>query len=218
MDFTQARFNMVEQQIRPWNVLDFDVLDALAELPREAFVQESQRGYAYADLPLALANGGVMLEPKIVARMVQGLGLQKTDRVLEVGTGSGYATALLAKLADSVQTFDTDAVQQNAAKAVLDKLDIENIRYENADGLAVGESHGSYHAVYIGGSLGSVPENLKNCLADGGRMVVIVGDAPVQRCLKIVRHGDRFEESVLFDTLVSRLDDKVLPKKAAFRF
>ncbi|ENW4148736.1 TPA: protein-L-isoaspartate O-methyltransferase, partial [Neisseria gonorrhoeae] len=99
MDFEKARFNMVEQQIRPWDVLDFDVLDALEEIPRELFADESLQGLAYADMELPLANGHKMLEPKIVARLAQGLKLTKNDTVLEIGTGSGYATALLAKLA-----------------------------------------------------------------------------------------------------------------------
>ena len=109
MDFEKARFNMVEQQIRPWDVLDFDVLDALEEIPRERFVSESLQGLAYADMELPLANGHKMLEPKIVARLAQGLKLTKTDTVLEIGTGSGYATALLAKLAGKVVSDDLDA-------------------------------------------------------------------------------------------------------------
>ena len=96
MDFDKARFNMVEQQVRPWDVLDFDVLDALEEIPRELFVNEALQGLAYADMELPLANGHKMLEPKVVARLAQGLKLTKNDTVLEIGTGSGYATALLA--------------------------------------------------------------------------------------------------------------------------
>ena len=114
MNFEQARFNMVEQQIRPWDVLDFDVLDALQDIPRELFVQPSQQGYAYADLALPLPNGSQMLEPKIVGRMAQGLALKKHERVLEIGTGSGYATAVLAKLAHEVTTCDIDRQQLNS--------------------------------------------------------------------------------------------------------
>ncbi|QMT32960.1 protein-L-isoaspartate O-methyltransferase [Conchiformibius steedae DSM 2580] len=219
MDFEQARFNMVEQQIRPWNVLDFDVLDAVSDIPREAFVMENQRGYAYADMPLVLPNGGYMLEPKIIARMVQGLALKKTDQVLEVGTGSGYATALLASLAAQVQTFDTDNTQLQTAKAVLDRLDFHNIRYEHGDGFAEQHSHNRYDAVYIGGGLPVVPENLKARLNDGGRMVVVAGKAPVQHCLLITRHGDEFSQTVLFDTLVTGLDAKAVPANGSrFKF
>jgi len=116
--FEQARFNMVEQQIRPWSVLDFDVLDALAEVPREQFVTPEQQAYAYADLSLPLPNGSAMLEPKVVARLIQGLKLTKKDTVLEIGTGSGYATAVLAKLAGRVITIDTDEAQQHGAQRV----------------------------------------------------------------------------------------------------
>lgn len=116
MDFEKARFNMVEQQIRPWDVLDFDILDALEEIEREHFVGEAFQGLAYADMELPLTNGHKMLEPKVVARLAQGLKLKKDETVLEIGTGSGYATALLSKLAGTVVTDDIDAEQQQRAK------------------------------------------------------------------------------------------------------
>ena len=136
MNFEKARFNMVEQQIRPWDVLDFDILDVLGEIPREDFVTEAQQPYAYSDKTLPLPNGGNMLEPKIVARMIQALKLAPLDKVLEVGTGSGYATALLGKMAAEVITVDIDAEQQARAKTVLDNLGYKNITYQVADGLA----------------------------------------------------------------------------------
>ena len=132
MDFEKARFNMVEQQIRPWDVLDFDVLDALEEIPRERFVNESLQGLAYADMELPLANGHKMLEPKIVARLAQSLKLTKTDTVLEIGTGSGYATALLAKLAGKV-------VSDDRCIGVLD-VDSEHLaQFDETDALYLGE-------------------------------------------------------------------------------
>lgn len=219
MDFKQARFNMVEQQIRPWDVLDFDLLDALEAIPREEFVLPPQRGYAYADMPLALANGGVMLEPKIVARMVQGLTLSNTDTVLEIGTGSGYATAVLAKLAGEVQTFDVDSVQQQFAKTILTRLKMENVAYEVGDGFAVGDTDAVYDAIYIGGSLNQIPENLKARLNEkGGRMVVVVGDNVLQRCLLITRQGNEFTQKTLFDTQIARLDEKKSAHKKEFVF
>lgn len=218
MDFAQARFNMVEQQIRPWDVLDFDLLDVLESIPREAFVLPEQKGYAYADLPLRLANGSMMLEPKIVARMVQGLMLKASDKVLEIGTGSGYATAVLARLAGQVQTYDVDEQQLLAAKTVLNTLAYDNIRFEVGDGLNLTSSE-NYDAIYVGGSLPVLPENLLQHLnPQGGRMVVVVGGKPVQRCLQIVRQGDVFEQKVLFDTQVSGLQDKALPKISSFTF
>ena len=199
MDFQQARFNMVEQQIRPWDVLNFDLLDALESIPREKFVQENQQGYAYADISLALPNGGRMLEPKIVARMIQGLSLTKTDRVLEVGTGS-------ATLAGSVRTFDTDGSQQARAKAALQQLGFDNIQYQTEDGLAAQSER--YDAIYVGGALREVPEALLQSLNDGGRMVVVVGGSPVQCCLQIIKQGDTFTQKTLFDTQIVYLNEQ----------
>ncbi|RQL40553.1 protein-L-isoaspartate O-methyltransferase family protein [Neisseria meningitidis] len=214
MDFEKARFNMVEQQIRPWDVLDFDVLDALAEIPRERFVDASLQGLAYADTELPLANGHKMLEPKVVARLAQGLKLTKNDTVLEIGTGSGYAAALLAKLAGRVVSDDIDAEQQNRAKAVLDGLGLDNIDYVQNNGLTELSAGAPFDAVYVGGAVNIVPDVLK----DGGRMVVIVGRKPVQRALLITRKGDVFEEKVLFDTLVAHLDDKDADPFGGFDF
>lgn len=208
MDFEKARFNMVEQQIRPWDVLDFDVLDALEEIPRERFVDASLQGLAYADTELPLANGHKMLEPKVVARLVQGLKLSKDDTVLEIGTGSGYASALLAKLAGRVVSDDLDAAQQARAKAVLDGLDLDNIVYVQNNGLTEASEGAPFDAVYVGGAVDAVPDVLKAQLKDGGRMVVVVGRAPVQRALLVMRRSDAFDEAVLFDTLIAHLDEK----------
>lgn len=218
MDFAKARFNMVEQQIRPWDVLDFDLLDVLEEIPRENFVLPEQQGYAYADIALRLANGSMMLEPKIVARMAQGLALKSTDRVLEIGTGSGYASAVLAKLAAHLTTYDVDETQLSFAKNILDSLNYQNIRFEHGDGLTIQHAH-RYDAIYIGGSLPVLPKNLLLHLSEtGGRMVVIVGGKPVQRCLLITRQGDEFDTKLLFDTQVAGLQDKVLDKPSKFTF
>lgn len=218
MNFDQARFNMVEQQIRPWDVLDFDVLDALSEVPREYFVDQSQQAYAYADKTLPLPNGGSMLEPKIVARLIQGLALKADDKVLEVGTGSGYAAALLSKLSANVVTVDVDEQQQQRAKAVLDKLGFNKIIYQVGDGLAGVSGQSPFDAVYIGGAVPEVPEALKNQLSNGGRMVVVVGEAPVQRALLITRNGDSFSEEVLFDTYIPGLKTPTLSPSAKFNF
>lgn len=218
MDFQQARFNMVEQQIRPWDVLDFDLLDALETIPREEFVMPEQRGYAYADLPLPLPNGHYMLEPKIVARLVQGLALKKHETVLEVGTGAGYATAVLASLAAHVYTIDTDAQQQQFAHTILKRLNFLNIDYTVGDGLQ-SQGEAQYDAIYIGGGLPIVPETLfPNLKPNGGRMVVIVGSAPVQRAMLITRHDDTFQERVLFDTLVVGLNQKAISTGSKFVF
>ncbi|MDO5638388.1 MAG: protein-L-isoaspartate O-methyltransferase [Neisseria sp.] len=218
MNFEKARFNMVEQQVRPWDVLDFDVLDALSAIPREAFVAEAQKPYAYSDKTLPLPNGGSMLEPKIVARMVQGLALQPADKVLEIGTGSGYATALLAEMAGEITTIDIDGEQQARAQSVLNGLGYGKIIYQNGDGLAGQASGSPFDAIYIGGSVNSIPETLRQQLKDGGRMVVVVGDAPVQRAQLITRTGDTFTETTLFDTLIPKLSSKADAPAAKFSF
>ena len=218
MDFEKARFNMVEQQIRPWDVLDFDLLDALQDLPRELFVSEDQKAYAYTDCPLPLPNGGTMIEPKIVARMVQGLALKKTDNVLEIGTGSGYATALLAKLSHEVTTIDVDADQQVRAKAALGAIDQENVVFQTGDGLAAAVGGAPFDAIYVGGSLPRIPEGLKAQLKDGGRMVVIVGNHPVQRAQLLTRQGNEFIETTLFDTKVPSLSTDALSIGSTFTF
>ena len=202
MDFAKARFNMVEQQIRPWDVLDFDLLDALEAIPREAFVGEEQKNYAYADIALPLPNGGAMLEPKIVARMIQGLALKKTDKVLEIGTGSGYASAVLSKLAAEVVTVDIDPEQQARAKAVLDGLGYDNIVFQTNDGLMTQNAAAPFDAVYVGGAVDDIPEILKQQLRDGGRLIAVTGSHPVQRARLITRNGDSFSEKTLFDTMM----------------
>lgn len=216
--FEQARFNMVEQQIRPWSVLDFDVLDALAEVPREQFVAPEQQAYAYADLSLPLPNGSAMLEPKVVARLIQGLKLTKNDTVLEIGTGSGYATAVLAKLAGRVITVDTDEAQQQKARAVLEDLGITNIDYRISDGL-VNPPIATVNAIYVGGSCPVMPETLRSKLPVGGRMAVIVGQEPVMHALLVQCNGEAsYEQSVMFDTVAPALSGPAVKKASSFRF
>lgn len=218
MDYSQARFNMVEQQIRPWDVLDFNLLDVLGEIPREAFVADEHKPFAYADRALPLGNGFVMLEPRIVARLIQGLALQPTDRVLEVATGSGYATAVLAKMAASVLTVDTDAAQQARAAATLNSLGYHNISFQVSDGLAGVPDQAPYDAIYIGGSCEHAPEALLEQLAEGGRLVVVTGDAPVMQAKVIRRDGTRFIEKALFDTCIPRLGGSHAQSSSRFHF
>ncbi|WP_037586231.1 protein-L-isoaspartate O-methyltransferase family protein [Stenoxybacter acetivorans] len=218
MDFTTARFNMVEQQIRPWDVLNFDLLDVLSEIPRERFVQENQKGFAYADAELPLPNGGFMLEPKMTARLIQALDLKANDSVLEIGTGSGYATAVLAKMAGKVLTIDSDAAQQNRAKAVLDVLDFSNIAYQTGDGLVDVKNDSLFNAIYLGGSVPVLPDNVSELLTDGGRLVAVVGEAPVMKAVIITRKDGQFEEKTLFETVVPSLKSTAATKPSSFQF
>lgn len=218
MDFQKARYNMVEQQIRPWDVLDFDLLDAIEAIPRERFVSPEQQGYAYADTALALPNGRMMAEPKIVARMVQALDLTKLERVLEIGTGSGYTAAVLAKMAGQVVSCDSDAEQLERARKTLTALGYDNITLHAADGLALNET-GSFDAVCISGSLPELPEQVLNYLnPQGGRLVAVIGQAPLQRCLLVKREGDAFEQTALFETAIAGLHEQAARPKNRFTF
>ena len=218
MDFNQARFNMVAQQIRPWDVTNMSLLDAMLEIPRELFVTEDQKNLAYAEPVLPLPNGGQMLEPAVAARLVQQLALTSTDKVLEIGTGSGYITAVLSKLAQSVLTVDIDGEQQERAKAVLESLPLHNIQYKVADGLQGVTDKAPYDAIYVGGSCAQVPEYLKNQLADNGRLIVIVGQRPVMQATLVIRTGDTFSEKIIFDTLAAPLQSTEKSSQPAFSF
>lgn len=206
MNFAQARYNMVEQQIRPWDVLDFRLLEVLMEIPRENFVCEDQIGYAYADMHLPLPNGSYMLEPKIIARMVQALQLTTQDHVLEIASGAGYATAVLAKMAGRVTTVDIDAAQQQRSKTSLEKTGIGNVTFKTGDGLddtLYGDAR--FDAVYIGGAVSQIPDFLKNRLSTHGRMVAVIGESPVMQAVQVIRENDNFTHNILFDTDIPRL-------------
>lgn len=218
MDFNTARYNMVEQQIRPWDVLNFDLLDVLSDIPRERFVLPQQQEVAYTDQALGLANGGKMLEPKVVARMIQALQLNLTDTVVEIGTGSGYATAILAKMAGKVISVDIDAEQQQRAQFVLSDLDYTNISYKICDGLADKLPGAPFSAIYVGGSLPTLPTTLLEQLAEDGRMVAIIGEAPVMRAILFERQNNQLKETVLFETVAPALHSLETPTPNQFRF
>lgn len=218
MDFAQARFNMVEQQIRPWDVLNFELLDVLSEVPREYFVLPEHQAVAYADQTLPLANGHAMPEPRVVAKLIQGLHLRKTDRVLEIGTGSGYATALLSRLGQSVLSLDLDAQQQNIAKAALLKIGMENVQLSVADGLKNLAQLGKFDAIYVGGGVANVPAELLNLLNESGRLVAVIGQKRLMHATLITRTGNDFARKMLFETSVPALIEEQQLQKAEFEF
>ncbi|KZE28863.1 protein-L-isoaspartate(D-aspartate) O-methyltransferase [Crenobacter luteus] len=219
MDFEKARFNMVEQQIRPWDVLDAKVLDLLFAVKREDFVQPEQRDIAFADVQLPLPNGSLMLEPKVEARLVQDLDIKPTDRILEVGTGSGYVTALLARLGKEVVSVEIDPAQKARAAANLKKAGVDNVTLLDGNGIDGVPGKAPFDAILVGGSLPVVPEALKQQLAVGGRLAVIVGDEPVMRAIVVTRTGENaFGQTVSFDTVVPRLAKACALAPAAFSF
>ncbi len=218
MELAQARFNMIEQQIRPWEVLDQRVLDLLETLPRDSFVSDADKSLAYADVSIALDHGEVMMMPKVEARLVQALNVSNTDRILEIGTGSGYVTGLLASMGQHVTSVDiyTDFLEQ--AKSRLDHHTISNITLEHGDashGWKVGEE--SYDVIAVTGSLPVYIDAFQNSLNVGGRLFVIVGQAPLMEALLVTRvTEDEWIKQSLFETDLPPLRNAETPSSFVF--
>lgn len=217
MDIEQARFNMVEQQIRPWDVLDQTVLDLLFKLRREEFVPAPYRSLAFVDMEIPLGHGETMWPPKLEARCVQSLQLKKTDRVLEIGTGSGYLTAMLASLAGKVHSVEIHADFLKDAEARLKAHGFDNITLEAGDGSRGWENHGPYDAIVITGSLPVMPDVLATQLAPGGRLFAVVGDAPVMNAqlVSCISRGVYRSEN-LFETSLKPLINALQPERFTF--
>ena len=213
-DVEQARFNMVEQQVRPWDVLDANVLQALFDVRREQFVPPALRALAFSDLEIPLQINGVdsrqnMLAPKIEARLAQELQLTKSDCVLEIGTGSGYQAALLGYLAQQVTSVEIDSRLVTFAQQNLQMNNVTNVKVETGDARN-GWGSTEYDAILVTGSVPAVPDALKYQLRVGGRLVVIVGQAPVMTACRITRTtAASFETVNLFETVIKPLRDGV---------
>lgn len=190
MNLEQARYNMVEQQVRPWEVADPDVLDAMLKLKREDFVPAAYRDFAYADTEIPLGNGAAMLTPQIEAHALQALQLNKHAKVLEVGTGSGYMAALLASLADQVWSVEVVPALAATARANLSRAGITNVSVEQGDGLAGLPAFGPFDAIMLSGSVSAVPRTLLDQLKPGGRLFAIVGRGPAMQAQVITRIGE----------------------------
>ncbi|AZG07301.1 protein-L-isoaspartate O-methyltransferase [Pigmentiphaga sp. H8] len=216
-DVEHARFNMVEQQIRPWDVLDPKVLELLFKVKREEFVPPALRTLAFADteIPLRLDDydsGECMLAPKVEARLLQELALKPTDSVLEIGTGSGYQTALLASQAQTVTSVEILPKLAAFAQANLKRAGIANATVQVGDG-SKGWGSTEYDAILVTGSVPEVPDSLKYQLRVGGRLAIIVGQAPVMTSLLITRTtAASFETTSLFETLVKPLRGTTVSK------
>ena len=206
VNFEQARANMVENQIRTWEVLDQRVLDVIAATPREEFVPVRYRNLAYADTQIPLGRAQVMMQPKIEGRLLQALDLRSSDAVLEIGTGSGYLSALLASMAhrvwsvDIIPEFTTAAVERLAARG------LRNVTLETGDAARGWELHAPYDAIAVTGSLPVLPQALPASLKIGGRLFVILGQSPVMEATLITREGrDEWRREALFETDLSPL-------------
>lgn len=217
MNIEQARFNMIEQQIRPWEVLDPQVLDLLFVVKREDFVPAAYRNLAFADMEIPIGSGQVMLAPRVEARLLQELGVKKTDKVLEIGTGSGYMAALLAARADHVVTVECRSELAEFARENLSKAGISNVTIENGCGAQGWSARGPFDAIVVSASMPVVPEALLKQLRVGGRLAVVVGEAPVMEAQLITCTGDGVYQTVnLFETVVPALDG--VGAKPAFSF
>lgn len=217
MNIEQARFNMIEQQIRPWDVLDPQVLDLLFVVKREDFVPAAYRNLAFADMEIPLGSGQAMLAPRVEARLLQELAIKKTDKVLEIGTGSGYMAALLAARAEHVVTVENRPELADLARQNLAKAGVSNVSVEVGDGAAGWLQGAPYDAIVVSGSVPVLPQAILKQLRLGGRLVVIVGEAPVMEAQLITCTADGVFNTVnLFETVVPAIDG--VAAKEAFSF
>ena len=207
MNIEQARFNMIEQQIRPWDVLDPKVLTLLAKVKREDFVPAAYRDLAFADLEIPLGEGQVMLPPRVEARLLQELGTKKPDRVLEIGTGSGYMAALLAASAEHVTTLEIRPSLAAIARENLQRSGVDNVTVEVANGLSGWSQRAPFDAILVSGALPEVPAALLKQLRVGGRLAVIVGEAPVMEAQLITCTAEGVFNTInVFETVMPSLD------------
>lgn len=217
MHSNQARFNMIEQQIRPWNVLDLQVLELLGTIHREDFVPEAHRALAFADTEIPLPAAQCMLAPRLEARMLQDLMVQPHETVLEVGAGSGFMAALLAHRARQVLTLEIVPELAAMARSNLTKAGLGNVTVREADGSKLGASEGKFDVIVLSGSVGQVPQDLLQHLTIGGRLGVIVGDDPVMQCTIVTRTSETdFRSSATWETVVQRLQGFAEPARFQF--
>jgi protein-L-isoaspartate(D-aspartate) O-methyltransferase len=191
LNIPQARFNMIEQQIRPWDVHDPVVLELLDRVKREDFVPEEHRALAFVDMALPLPEGQAMLQPKVVARLMQELQVKPHERVLEIGAGSGYLTAMLASCAKQVVSLEISPTLVALTQANLKRAGFTNVEVRQADGAKDQSALGAFDVIVLSGSVASVPPELLGQLKVGGRLAAIVGEEPVMRATFVTHTGDK---------------------------
>ncbi len=219
MNLEQARFNMVEQQIRPAEVLDQSVLDVFHLVKREDFVPAAYHRLAFADTEIPLGHDAAMFAPRIEAHALQALAMKRHENVLEIGTGSGYMAALLGAHADHVWSVEIDPALAATARENLRRAGVSNVVVEIGDGL-VGASaiaaHAPYDAIMVSGAVSVVPQDLLSQLKSGGRLFAIVGEAPVMEAVLVTRVGDDFRTTTLFETEVPSLREAAARSRFVF--
>jgi len=225
ISFDQARFNMIEQQIRPWEVLDPQVLELLAKVRREDFVPAAHKALAFVDMEQPLGqpamDGETMLAPRVEARLLQDLAVQPTDKVLEIGAGSGFMAALLASLAQRVVSLEINEALARTARENLQKAGFTNADVRVADAAANNfapcAAEAPWNVILLSGSVAEVPPALLSLLAPGGRLAAIVGHEPVMRATFITRTGDAsYVTAQPWDTMAPRLRNFPAPSRFQF--
>ena len=217
MNIDVARINMLKQQIRTCYVLDDDLLNLISQVPREEFVPPAYQQLAYADEQLKISHDQVMMLPSIEAKMLQSLAIQSSDKILEIGTGTGYVTALLAKSGQHVYSIDIFADFIQAAKQRLTKLGIENVTLQEGNGGNAWEKQQPYDVICVTGSLPTLPDNFRQQLKLGGRLFVILGEGQAMQATLITRLGENeWDSEILFETNIPSLLN--IEKPSHFKF
>ncbi len=217
MNYETARFNMIEQQIRPWNVFNQQCLDHLTQIPREEFVPEKYKSMAFSDIEIPLEHGQTMLFPRIEARILEAVNIQADEVVLEIGTGRGYLTACLAQQAKHVTSVDLYQEFTDFAKAKLAELDIHNIQLETGDASTSYNPAAKFDVIILSSATADIPTFYKNALNVGGRLFVVCGEAPVMQAHLITHLADDvWSDDIIFETELAYLVNA--QKQECFKF
>lgn len=217
VDVEKAQFNMIQQQVRPWDVLDESVLAVMEATPRAHFVPEAFQKVAFADIMIPLPNNQVMLPPKIIGRCLQALNLKSHENILEIGTGSGYLTALAAQLCHRIHSIDIHADLTNKARETLRSLNILNAILDTKDGFQLNPKQQTYDAIIVTGSTPLVPKSFRELLNTDGRLFVIVGQEPMMTAMLVTRlDNDEWFEQPLFETSIPCLEGAPVPEQFLF--
>jgi len=217
MNIDQARFNMIEQQIRPWEVLDQEVLDLLFVMKREEFVPAAYQAFAFADVEIPLGHGANMLAPKIEARILQALQLKPSDRVLEIGAGSGYMAALLGAKAEHVYSVEIVPELLQMARDNLKRQGVDNVTLEQGDGARGWAAHAPYDAIVLSGSTPDLPPAFLQQLKSGGRLFAVVGEPPAMQAQLVTHAGEGIYQSAnLFETSIAPLRNALQRERFTF--
>ena len=206
MNFDQARFNMVEQQVRPWEVLDPRVLELLETTHREDFVPVRYRKMAFTDMAIPLDHDQNMMKPVVEGRLLQALELKPDETVLEIGTGSGFVTACLAQMAKNVVSVDIHEQFTKEAEARLKEKDIQNVELETGDAMTGWQPEQAHDVVVVTGSVQDIPDHFRGWVNPGGRMFVICGESPAMEARLLTKlNATEWREESLFETDLARL-------------